>query len=122
MTVTSATRRDTTRAPRTIVVLTTARPASWAPELLKVVSIVCRMLGRKTLVVSLIALLAVGAVGYSGYRLWRHFRSLETAPPPAAAVVLTGPSAASTLPTTTPAPTPLPASVFVKVPYTAQSP
>jgi len=79
------------------------------------------MLGRRTLVVTLIALLVVGATGYSGYRLWRHFRALASTPPPAAAVVLTGPSTLPS-PAAVPSPTPLPPSVFVKVPYTAQSP
>ena len=55
MTVTSATRRETTRAARTSDVFTTARPPSWEAGLLNVMSIVCRMLGRKTLVGALVA-------------------------------------------------------------------
>jgi Peptidase_C39 like family len=93
---------------------------------LNVVSIVCRMLSRKTLGVALIALVAVGGLGYSGYRVWRHYFATEASPPaPKTAVVIAAPSDTPTAPPATAAPTPvptLPPSVFIKVPYTSEFP
>src|SRR5215467_5482472 len=108
MTVTSATSRDTTRAARISDVFTTARPPSWVAGLLNVMSIVCRMLGRKTLVGALIALVAVGGLGYSGYRVWRHFRAAAPEAAPRTAVVISAPSDAPTAAPATAAPTPVP--------------
>src|SRR5215831_16469229 len=123
MTVTSATRRETTRAARTSDVFTTARPPSWVAGLLKVMSIVCRMLSRKTLVGALIALVAVGGLGYSGYRVWRHFIANAAAPPPKTAVVIAAPNDTPSAMPATPTPVPtLPPSVYVKVPYTSEFP
>jgi hypothetical protein len=79
------------------------------------------MLSRKPLVGALIALVAVGALGYSGYRVWRHFLAAAPAAAPRTAVVIRAPTAASATAAPTPVPT-LPASVFVKVPYTSQFP
>src|SRR5215471_18096805 len=119
MTVTSATRREITRAARTSDVFITARPPSWVAGVLNVVSIVCRMLSRKTLGVALIALVAVGGLGYSGYRVWRHYFAIAaSAPAPKTAVVIAAPSDAPTAPPATAAPTPvptLPPSVSIKV-------
>jgi Peptidase_C39 like family len=86
------------------------------------------MLGRKAAIgalVALVALVAVTGAGYSGYRVWRHFQPVAARPAPPAAVVLTAPTtppAADTTPTAPPTPTPLPRSVFIKVPYTSQFP
>jgi len=84
-----------------------------------------QMLSRRTAVAALVALVAVGGVsasGYAGYRVWRHFHASAPVPAPRTAVVLTAPTPAP--PTDTPAasPTALPPSVFIKVPYTVQSP
>jgi hypothetical protein len=83
------------------------------------------MLSRKTLVGALVALVALGG-GVAGYKYWRHVQATAPQPTPATAVVVNGPptagpTAATSL-TPTSAPTPLPPSVFVQVPYTAQSP
>src|SRR5437660_5259682 len=125
MTVTSATRREITRAARTSDVFITARPPSWVAGVLNVVSLACRMLSRKRLGVALIALVAVGGLGYSGYRVWRHFFATTSNPAPRTAVVIAAPSDTPSAPPATAAPTPvptLPPSVFIKVPYTSQFP
>jgi hypothetical protein len=90
---------------------------------LNVLSIVCRMLSRRTLVSALIALVVLGGAGAAGYRYWRHLQATAPRPAPHTAVVLTAPTAPpAAAPTSTPSPAPLPASVFVKVPYTSQFP
>ncbi len=69
------------------------------------------------------ALFLLGGGSYSSYRLWRHFVANAPRPAPSAAVVYQAPTPSSaTAATPTPASTPLPASVFIKVPYTSQSP
>lgn len=77
-------------------------------------------------VVAAAAVVAIGVAGYGGYRVWRHVQNVTPRPAPSTAVVVSGPVKASATPalspTLTAAPTPLPASVFVKVPYTSQSP
>src|SRR5579859_2848239 len=127
MTVTSATSRETTRAARTSDVFTTARPPSRVAGVVNSVSIVCRMLSRKTLGAGLIALVAAGCLGYAGYRVWRHYLAPAPTPAPApkTAVVIGAPGDAPTGAPATAAPTPvptLPPSVFIKVPYTSEFP
>jgi hypothetical protein len=91
---------------------------------LNVLSIVCRMLSRRTLVSALVAVVVLGGAGAAGYRYWRHLQAAAPLPAPHTAVVLTAPTTPppAATPTSTPAPTPLPPSVFVKVPYTSQFP
>ncbi|HSR22786.1 MAG TPA: C39 family peptidase [Candidatus Eisenbacteria bacterium] len=81
------------------------------------------MVGRKALVVALVALVPLTGAGYSAYRVWRHFQTVAAHSAPRTAVVLTAPTAiAGGAPTAPPTPTPLPPSVFIKVPYTSQFP
>lgn len=83
------------------------------------------MLGRKTLISALLAVVALGGGAAAGYKYWRN-AEVAGQPTPATAVVVNGPPtpgqdlAPTALPTAPP--TPLPTSVFVQVPYTAQSP
>ena len=125
--MTSATRRETTLATRTSVVLTTALEPSWLTRLLKLAAIVCKMRSQKAVLMGLVGLVALAGVGgYGGYRVWRHLQAAAPRPAPATAVVVGAPATLMPSPpaiaTPTPAPTPLPASVLVRVPYTAQSP
>src|SRR5215468_3647066 len=125
MTMTRATSLETTRAASTSVVLTTALEPSWVAGLLNVRTIVCVMLSAKAVAVALAVIVLMGGGSYSGYRLWRHFLAAAPHSPPSAAVVYQAPPQPEepfASPTSTSAPTPLPASVFIKVPYTPQSP
>jgi len=77
------------------------------------------MLATKVLVGVLAGILALASGGYASYRVWRHVQGSQPRPAPSAAVVLGAPTAQ---PTAALARTPLPPSVFVRVPYTPQSP
>jgi hypothetical protein len=82
------------------------------------------MVGRRALSGVVLAGVVVGAVGVAGAYYWRH-RAPTSHPAPKTAVVVSAPPAGPGSDVSTrmaPTPTPLPASVFVKVPYTAQSP
>jgi hypothetical protein len=82
-----------------------------------------QMLDRRAAAAALAAVVAIGgfaASAYAGYRVWRHLHAAAPATP-VTAVVLTAPTPGHPVTTDTPSP-PLPASVFIKVPYTAQSP
>src|SRR5690349_2090492 len=109
MTVTRATRRETTRAASTSVVLRTALDASRVPGLLKVRAIVSRMFGRKAVAGSILGLVVAAALGGAYY--WRH-RPVPPTPAPKTALVLNAPlrpaSRPDALPTPPPTPTPLP--------------
>jgi Peptidase_C39 like family len=83
------------------------------------------MLGRKTVLAALVALVALSCGAYSGYRVWRHFQPFVPQAAPKTAIVISAPTAppeAPATPTAPPTPTPLPPSVFIKVPYTSQFP
>src|SRR5262249_45015217 len=125
MTMTRATSLETTRAASTSVVLTTALEPSWVAGVLNVRTIVCTMLGGKAVAVALAVIVLLGGGSYSGYRLWRHCLAAAPAHPPSAAAQSRPPPSLEGLrppPTPPPPPTRLPAAVFIKVPYTPQSP
>src|SRR5262249_2075623 len=121
MTMTRATSLETTRAPSTSVVLTTALEPSWVAALLNVRTIECVMLGGKAVAGALAVIALRGGGSYPASRLWRPFLAAAPHPPPTAAVVYQAPpqrEEPSASPPPTSAPPPLPASVFIKVPYT----
>jgi Peptidase_C39 like family len=75
------------------------------------------------LVVTAVALIVLGLGTMGGLYVYRHQLAQAPRPAPKAAVVIEAPaSVPSGTPGLAPSPTPLPPSVFVKVPYTAQSP
>src|SRR5262249_27322788 len=119
MTMTRATSLETTRAASTSVVLTTALEPSWVAGVLNVRTIVCTMLGGKAVAVPLSVPVLLGGRRHPGSRLWRHFLAAAPQPPPSAAVVHQPPPQREeppASPTPPPPPTPLPASVFIRVP------
>jgi hypothetical protein len=81
-------------------------------------------MSRRTALAGLLVIVLLGGAAYGGYRVWRHFLAPAAQPVPKTALVVQAPPTAEPAAVATPsaAPTPLPASVFVKVPYSAQSP
>lgn len=85
------------------------------------------MRGRTTLLGTLgaMVIMAGGAGAGYGVHKWRSGDAARPQPAPSAAVVFEGPSADHAQPEASPppsSPAPLPPSVYIKVPYTSQSP
>src|SRR5947199_2156677 len=127
MTITRAISRDTTRAARTRVALSTVRePSRVACSLIPTTGLwYVEMSVRKSVVFGLVSLISWIAAGGVGYHAWQNLRAGAVGGPPKTAVVVQAPQTTPVPvePVPTPTPTPLPTSLSIKgVPFTIQAP